>query len=96
MTRSLLKTVVLSLCIVCRLATADVEGDDGQESSPQTNAKPRKLWNTENEHARGPIHTSWGAEDYSDDFSRTPPDGVSVTVTSSYLKSAFGVSEVAF
>ena len=76
--------------IACSLARADdksASDPTGKISAPDASMS----WNSEMSR---PIHTSWGAEDFSDDFSQSPPQGVPLSVSPSYIKEAFGTSQV--
>jgi hypothetical protein len=82
--------ILSALAVLCRSVIADqnIEGES------EISAEPRAAnWN-DKEILTRPIHTSWGAEDYSNDFSRSPPAGVPLSISASYLKEAFGVKEV--
>ena len=45
-------------------------------------------------HVVRPMHTIWGAVDHSNDFSNSPPAGVSVAVPPADIRAAFGLEQV--
>jgi hypothetical protein len=83
----------LSLCVGLLLSVV-ANADDLSGSEPGNSILKSDAAESWDNEMNRPIHTSWGAEDYSNDFSHSPPDGVPLSVSSSYIKTTFGVTKV--